>query len=169
VYDLGGGTFDVSILSIEDGVFQVLATAGDTHLGGDDFDRALMDLARKELRGQMSQEELADPGLLQALRLAAERCKMQLSDYPEGELHLVVPDSGVHWHHEVSRERFEKLVEPLVERTLDEPCLARLRPFEDLSMRTPIADHRRALGEAGAPLTEESFATGTARRGVMST
>lgn len=118
VYDLGGGTFDVSVLSIEDGVFQVLATAGDTRLGGDDLDRALIDLARTELAGQLSEEALNDPAFLQAARLAAEKCKIALSRDPAHELHLSLPEQGLNWRRTVTREEFEALVQPLIERTL---------------------------------------------------
>jgi len=119
IYDLGGGTFDVSILSIQDSVFQVLATAGDTHLGGDDFDRLLVDLAREELGAKLSAEELSDPAFLQAARLAAEKCKHALSTAPECELVLVVPDSNLHWRRNVTRTEFEARIEPLIQRTLN--------------------------------------------------
>jgi len=119
VYDLGGGTFDVSILSIEEGTFNVLSTNGDTHLGGDDFDRALSRLVLEPLAEEVSPEELADPALQQAARLAAEKCKVELSRHPEAELHLILPASGVNLRRTVTREDFERLVEPLVQRTLD--------------------------------------------------
>jgi molecular chaperone DnaK (HSP70) len=77
VFDLGGGTFDISILSIEDGVFRVLSTAGDTRLGGDDLDRALVELALEELRDQVG-ARAQEPTFLRGLHLAAEKCKIQL-------------------------------------------------------------------------------------------
>jgi len=119
VYDLGGGTFDVSLLSISDGVFKVLSTAGDTHLGGDDFDRALVELIVDGLRGELNDEELADPGFLTSARLAAERCKHALSNDPEADLHMVLASRGVTFHRTVTREEFEDLIRPLLERTLD--------------------------------------------------
>jgi Fe-S protein assembly chaperone HscA len=119
VYDLGGGTFDVSILSIEDGIFRVLSTAGDTHLGGDDADRLLSDLAEKELAEQLDAETLADPAFHQALRLSAERCKIDLSDAPEAELHVIDPERGFNWRRTVTREELDGLLAPLVDRTLD--------------------------------------------------
>lgn len=119
VYDLGGGTFDISILSIEEGTFTVLSTNGDTHLGGDDFDRALATLVLGPLKDQLSEQELRDPALLQAARLAAQKCKVELSVHPEAELHLILPDSGVNVRRNVTREEFEALVAPLVQRTLD--------------------------------------------------
>ena len=118
VYDLGGGTFDVSLLSIEDGVFQVLATNGDTRLGGDDFDQALVGLAVDGLRERVPAALLEDPAFLQAARLAAERCKIALSRDPEADLHLTLPDHDLDWRRAVTREEFEALIEPLIERTL---------------------------------------------------
>jgi molecular chaperone DnaK len=119
VYDLGGGTFDISILSIEEGVFTVLATNGDTHLGGDDFDRALAALVIEGLSEKLTPEELQDPALLQAARLAAEKCKVDLSTKPEAELHVVLPDSGVHFRRTVTLEEYEALVGHLVKLSLD--------------------------------------------------
>jgi Fe-S protein assembly chaperone HscA len=119
VYDLGGGTFDISILSIEDGVFRVLSTNGDTHLGGDDFDRALVDLVLAELEGKISSEDLADPALQQAARLAAEKCKVELSSHPESELHLVLPENGVNVRLNITRQQFEERASGLIQRTLD--------------------------------------------------
>ena len=119
VYDLGGGTFDVSLLSIGDGVFKVLSTAGDTHLGGDDFDQALVGLIVEDLRGELSDEDLTDPGFLIGARLAAGRCKHALSPDPEAELHMVLASQGISFHRTVKREEFEELIRPMVERTLD--------------------------------------------------
>jgi len=119
VFDLGGGTFDISILSIEEGVFHVLSTHGDTHLGGDDFDRALAGLVLEQLAEELSPEELAEPALQQAARLAAEKCKVELSVHPEAELHLILPESGINVRRNVTRAEFEALAEPLVSRTLD--------------------------------------------------
>lgn len=118
VYDLGGGTFDVSLLSIEDGVFQVLSTNGDTRLGGDDFDQALVALAIEDLRGRVPDGLLEDPAFLQAARLAAERCKIALSRDPEADLHLTLPEQDLDWRRAVTREEFEALAAPLIERTL---------------------------------------------------
>jgi len=118
VYDFGGGTFDVSLLSIEEGVFQVLATAGDTHLGGDDIDRALIELMRMKLSDELSHEDMAEPGFLQAARLAAEKAKIALSSDPEHEIRLVIPASGAHWHHTITRADYDALIDPLIERTL---------------------------------------------------
>jgi Fe-S protein assembly chaperone HscA len=116
VYDLGGGTFDVSILSIEGGVFRVLATAGDTHLGGDDLDRALVGLALAECASAAELSE--DPAFVLGLRLAAEHCKIELSTRLEAELHVTAPERRLSWRRSVRREEFERLAAPLVERTL---------------------------------------------------
>jgi Fe-S protein assembly chaperone HscA len=119
VYDLGGGTFDISILRIEEGVFQVLSTAGDTHLGGDDFDRALVGQALEELREVVDEETRTDPAFRQVLRLSAEKCKIDISEHGEGEMHVALPESGVQWRRRFTREEFDALTAPLVERTLD--------------------------------------------------
>jgi len=119
VYDFGGGTLDVSILTIEEGVFRVLSTAGDTHLGGDDIDRGLVALAVEELRGEIDHEVLRDPAFLQGVRLSAERCKIELTTKPESDLHVVAPHWNVSWRRTISREELEKRIAPLLERTLD--------------------------------------------------
>jgi len=119
VYDLGGGTFDVSILSIEDGVFRVLSTAGDTHLGGDDFDQRLARVAREEIGPKVGAKVVEDPGFQQAVRLAAERCKIELSQRTESEMHLALPELGLNWRRRFAREEFDRLTSDLVERTID--------------------------------------------------
>jgi molecular chaperone DnaK len=118
VYDLGGGTFDVSVLAIEDGVFQVLATAGDTQLGGDDLDRTLVQLVQEELSERLQPDQLRDPALLQAARLGAEKCKMALSRDPEADLRLILPELGLNWRRTVTRDEFEALAQPWIERTI---------------------------------------------------
>jgi Fe-S protein assembly chaperone HscA len=116
VYDLGGGTFDVSILSIEAGVFRVLATAGDTHLGGDDLDHALVELVLAE--SGAGAELARDPAFLQGLRMAAERCKIELTTRAESELHVSAPERRLNWRRTLTRAELESLLMPLVERTL---------------------------------------------------
>jgi Fe-S protein assembly chaperone HscA len=126
VYDLGGGTFDISILRVKDGIFEVLATNGDTHLGGDDFDRALMLWLRDDL-GTRHRAELARDGVdlagdvetLQELRLAAEAAKVRLST--EERTTLAIPFAGFTYRREITRADLERLIEPLVARTLG-PC-----------------------------------------------
>lgn len=118
VYDLGGGTFDVSILSIEEGVFQVLSTGGDTRLGGDDIDAALMDLVQAELEGSVPESVFADPAYRQAARLASEKAKIVLSSRPETDLVLSLPELGINVRRRITREEFDALITPLVERSL---------------------------------------------------
>ena len=123
VYDLGGGTFDVSILRIDDGVFRVLATAGDTHLGGDDFDELLGQrilAALPKVAGQSPGAQ--DPFVLQAVRQAAEGLKIRLSDEERAELHLDLGARGT-LTITVTRAEFEAAIAPLVQRTLD--CVQR--------------------------------------------
>ena len=115
VYDLGGGTFDVSILRIQDGIFRVLATAGDTHLGGDDFDQLLV---TKILASLPSQQGAEDPFVLQAVRSAAEGLKIRLSDQDEAALELDLGERG-ETSLTVTRADFEAAIAPLVQRTLD--------------------------------------------------
>ena len=118
VYDLGGGTFDVSILSIEEGVFQVLSTGGDTRLGGDDIDAALMDLVQAELEGSVPGSVFAEPAYRQAARLASEKAKIVLSSKPETDLVLSLPELGINVRRRITREEFDALITPLVERSL---------------------------------------------------
>lgn len=112
VYDLGGGTFDISILKISNGIFEVLATNGDTYLGGDDLDRAIVE----HWAGlhEISPEALgSDKGLAQALRLKAEEAKKQLSatDYYDGRLH--------NYELQLTREQFDELIQPLIDKTME--------------------------------------------------
>ena len=116
VYDLGGGTFDVSILAIEDGVFRVLSTNGDTHLGGDDFDRELVQLALEDMALPPALAE--DRTLRQSLRLSAERTKIALSKEPSAELQLIAPEQGLNWRRQIERAEFEARIQPWIERTL---------------------------------------------------
>ncbi len=130
VYDLGGGTFDVSILEIGDGVFEVLATNGDTHLGGDDFDEAilhyLLDEFKKENGIDLSKDRIA----LQRLRDAAEKAKIELSGTQSTEINqpfITMDATGPkHLTLNLSRAKLESLVAPLIERT-KEPCLKAMK------------------------------------------
>jgi molecular chaperone DnaK len=118
VYDLGGGTFDISILKVEDGVFQVLSTNGDTHLGGDDIDRLLMEQVLADIAGPTEQ----DAATIEAIRRAAIRAKWDLSDVEETELRIE-PSPAAHagYRRQLTRAEFERTIQPLVDRTL-EPC-----------------------------------------------
>jgi Fe-S protein assembly chaperone HscA len=123
VYDLGGGTFDCSILSIADGVFKVLATNGDTHLGGDDFDRALMEVAARAMGLDLSKR---DPELLQYLRDQGERVKIALSSNESALFRVDLPSRGLRWERTFTRSELETLLVPFIDRTIDR-CRSALR------------------------------------------
>ena len=116
VYDLGGGTFDCSILTLADCVFKVLATNGDTYLGGDDFDRALMEAAAKEMGVDLSER---DPELLQYLRDAAEKTKIALSAAESALMKIDLPERRLMHERTITRAELEKILEPFIDRTLD--------------------------------------------------
>ncbi len=125
VYDLGGGTFDISILEIGDGVFEVKGTNGDTHLGGDDFDTAIMDWIAEEFKRENAIDLRNDRQALQRLKEAAEKAKIELSSRMETDISLpfiTMNQSGpVHLQLVLSRAKLEQLVDPLLERT-KAPC-----------------------------------------------
>ena len=121
VYDLGGGTFDISILKVKDGVFEVLATNGDTHLGGDDFDRVLVDLILADARDRHRADLSGDPEAMQEIRLGAEAARIVLSSAERTTLTLPMPQHGFEYRRELTRGELERLIEPIVERTLG-PC-----------------------------------------------
>ncbi|MCA8948835.1 MAG: Fe-S protein assembly chaperone HscA [Planctomycetes bacterium] len=122
VYDLGGGTFDVSVLRIEEGVFRVLSTAGDTHLGGDDFDALLGERILAALPEGARTAAAADPYVRQAVRRAAEGLKIRLTEASSAELELDLGARGT-LSVAVTRAQFEAAISPLVQRTLD--CVKR--------------------------------------------
>ncbi len=130
VFDLGGGTFDISILEIVDGVFSVLATNGDTHLGGDDFDQMIMDYLVDTFIKQEGIDLSKDPMALQRLKEAAEQAKRELSSSTQAEINLpfiTADQSGPkHFTHTLTRAKFESLVSGLIERTV-KPCQACLK------------------------------------------
>ncbi|RKX22454.1 MAG: molecular chaperone DnaK [Candidatus Zixiibacteriota bacterium] len=125
VYDLGGGTFDISILELSDGVFEVLSTNGDTHLGGDDFDKRLIDWLADEFKKSDGIDLSKDPMALQRLKEAAEKAKIELSSTMETNINLpfITADSNgpKHLNITLSRAKFEQLVDDLLERTIT-PC-----------------------------------------------
>jgi Fe-S protein assembly chaperone HscA len=123
VYDLGGGTFDISILRVHDDIFEVLATNGDTHLGGDDFDRAIVDWLLEDIRARHGDDLSGDPEAMQELRLAAEAAKIRLSS--DERTSLTLPFSGFTYHRDLARAEIEGLIGPFVDRTLG-PCRAAL-------------------------------------------
>jgi molecular chaperone DnaK len=125
VFDLGGGTFDISVLELGDGVFEVKSTNGDTHLGGDDFDKVIMDWLADEFKKDESVDLRKDPMALQRLKEAAEKAKIELSSSTETEINLpyITAVDGVPKHlvKKLSRSRFEQLADKLFERCL-KPC-----------------------------------------------
>jgi Fe-S protein assembly chaperone HscA len=123
VYDLGGGTFDISLLRVKDGIFEVLATNGDTHLGGDDFDRELVLWLLDDIRVRHGVYLGRDAEAMQELRLAAEAAKIRLS--AEDHTMLTIPFEAFTYRRELTRADLERLIEPLVQRTLG-PCRAAL-------------------------------------------
>lgn len=125
VYDLGGGTFDISILELGDGVFEVKSTFGDTHLGGDDFDSRLIDHLAKEFKKDEGIDLREDPMAMQRLKDAAEKAKIELSSSQKTNVNLpfiTATDSGPkHLNIDISRSQFEKMIDDLVQKTL-KPC-----------------------------------------------
>ncbi len=125
VFDLGGGTFDISILELGDGVFEVKSTNGDTHLGGDDFDQVIIDWLADEFKSQENIDLRKDPMSLQRIKDAAEKAKIELSSSSETEINLpyVTAVDGVPKHlvMKLSRAKFEQLADTLIKRTL-KPC-----------------------------------------------
>ena len=126
VYDLGGGTFDISILKLKDGIFEVLATNGDTHLGGDDIDRRVADLFVNEIRGAFDINLMDYPDHMQIARLEAERAKIRLSDSEKTEIAIDLPEGKGRFTRELTRDQLEALTTDIVERTLG-PCRLALK------------------------------------------
>jgi molecular chaperone DnaK len=130
VYDLGGGTFDVSILELGDGVFEVKSTNGDTHLGGDNFDEKIIDWLLSEFKDENGMDLSKDAGALQRLREASEKAKVELSNSNSTEINLpyITADSTgpKHLVRTLSRAKFESMVEDLVKRSLS-PCRKALK------------------------------------------
>jgi Fe-S protein assembly chaperone HscA len=120
VYDLGGGTFDISILNLRDGIFEVQSTNGDTHLGGDDIDNLLLAIALDEIHAEHGVDLRAHPGAVQALRKAAIDAKISLSTESAAHFDIELPN-GDRYQREIPRAVFELLIEPVLERTVG-PC-----------------------------------------------
>jgi molecular chaperone DnaK len=124
VYDIGGGTFDISILRVKDGVFEVLATNGNTHLGGDDFDRAMVQWLLADIQATRGVDLSTDPEALQELRLGAEAAKCRLSS--EERTALTIPFEGFTYRRDITRAELEGLIASLVDATLG-PCRMALK------------------------------------------
>jgi Fe-S protein assembly chaperone HscA len=125
VYDFGGGTFDISILKLHEGIFEVIATNGDTHLGGDDIDNLLLAIALDDIAGDAGLDLRQQPEIIQALRKAVIDAKIALSSRPVAQIDIQLPQ-GRRYSRELSREQFEQLIQPIVARTLA-PCRDALR------------------------------------------
>ncbi len=134
VYDFGGGTFDISILKIHDGIFEVLATRGDTHLGGDDIDNLLIRIALEDISTEWGEDVSTNHEAVQLLRRAVIRAKEELSFVPTALIDLQY--RGKHYQREMPRDVFDRLITPVVDRTLA-PCRECLRdagvPVEDIA------------------------------------
>ena len=120
VYDFGGGTFDISILKLRDGIFEVQSTNGDTHLGGDDIDNLLLAIALDEIHAEHGVDLRSNPGAVQALRKAAIEAKIALSTEQAAHFDIELPN-GDRYQREIPRGVFELLIEPILERTAS-PC-----------------------------------------------
>jgi len=133
VYDLGGGTFDISILKLHDGIFEVIATNGDTHLGGDDIDNLLITIALDDIRGDLGLDLRRSGEAVQTIRKAVIDAKIALSAQPATKLDIELP-GGNRYRREITREQFEQLIQPILDRTVA-PCKqalkdAKLKPEE---------------------------------------
>ena len=146
VFDLGGGTFDISILEIGEGVFEVKSTNGDTHLGGDDFDHVLIDWVADEFKNKEGVDLRKDPMALQRLKEACEKAKMELSSSMQTQINLpfvtATAEGPKHLDITVTRGQFERLIEPLIQRTIG-PCEKAMR---DANMSTSDIDEVIMVG-----------------------
>jgi molecular chaperone DnaK len=125
VYDLGGGTFDISILKLHDGIFEVVATNGDTHLGGDDIDNLLITIALEDIRGDLGLDVRRSGEAVQRIRQAVIEAKIALSSQPSVKLDVELP-GGKRYQREITREAFEQLLQPIIDRTVG-PCKQALK------------------------------------------
>ncbi len=125
VYDLGGGTFDISILKLHDGIFEVIATNGDTHLGGDDIDNLLIKVAIDDILGDANLDVSRNSEVVATIRKAVIEAKIALSSAQKTTLDIELPE-GKRYQREISREQFEQLIQPVIDRTVG-PCKQALK------------------------------------------
>ena len=125
VYDLGGGTFDISILKLHDGIFEVIATNGDTHLGGDDIDNLLITIALDDIRGDLGLDLRRHTEAVQAIRKAVIDAKIALSSQSSVKLDIELPENK-RYQREITRQQFEQLIQPIIDRTVG-PCKQALK------------------------------------------
>jgi len=146
VYDLGGGTFDISILEIGDGVFEVLSTNGDTHLGGDDFDQVIIDWLAEEFKKEENLDLRKDPMALQRLKEAAEKAKIELSSATQTEINLpyvtATASGPKHLVRTITRASFEKLADDLIKRSMSPVAKA----LKDADLKTSDIDEVILVG-----------------------
>src|SRR5881397_2863935 len=148
VYDLGGGTFDISILELGDGVFEVKSTNGDTHLGGDDFDKRVIDWLAEEFKKQEGVDLRRDPMALQRLKEAAEKAKIELSTVMQTDVNLpfITADASgpKHLNVTLTRAKYEQLVDDLIQRTVP-PCK---QAIQDAGVKAPDINEVILVGGA---------------------
>ncbi len=125
VYDLGGGTFDISILKLHEGIFEVIATNGDTHLGGDDIDNLLIAIALDDIQGETGMELRQNGAAIQAIRKAVIEAKIALSSQETARISVDLPNMEP-YRREITREQFNQLIQPILARTV-EPCLTAIK------------------------------------------
>lgn len=125
VYDLGGGTFDISILKLHEGIFEVIATNGDTHLGGDDIDNLLIAIALDDIQGELGLDARKSPETIQAIRKEVIAAKIALSTEQTARISVELP-SGQKYQRELTRDAFEQIIRPVIDRTI-EPCKQALK------------------------------------------
>src|SRR3989475_1660790 len=125
VYDLGGGTFDISILKLHDGIFEVIATNGDTHLGGDDIDNLLITIALDDIQGDMGLDVRRNAEVVQTIRKAVIESKIALSVQPATKMNIELR-GGKRYLREITREQFEQMIQPIIDRTVA-PCKQALK------------------------------------------
>jgi len=128
VYDLGGGTFDISILKLHDGIFEVMATNGDTHLGGDDIDNLLITIALDDIQGDLGLDVRRNGEIVQTIRKAVIEAKITLSSQPSAKLDIELP-GGKRYQREITRQQFEDLIRPILDRTIA-PCKQAMKDAE---------------------------------------
>jgi len=141
VYDLGGGTFDISILNLHDGIFEVVATNGDTHLGGDDIDNLLITIALDDIRGDLGIDLRRNAEAVQAIRKAVIDAKIALSSQASVKLDIELPQ-GKRYQREITREQFEQLIQPIIDRTVG-PCK---QAMKDASLKPEQIDEVVLVG-----------------------
>lgn len=164
VFDLGGGTFDVSVLDVSDGVYEVKSTAGDSHLGGDDFDQKIVDFLANEFMKQHGLDLRKDPKALQRLREAAEKAKVELSSAVTTEINLpfitAVDNEPVHLEQNLTRAKFEEMCQDLLKR-IEEPVRTAIK-----DAKLPLSDINEVIlvgGSSRIPMVQDLVRTLTGK------